>query len=59
LPDSDGITHIIIGGGSAPCIYKRLYAGFYHFVEVTVEEDNVYGEVVDIICKSGTGSERG
>ncbi len=44
----DGITHVITGGGGAPTYENDDTGGFYHFVHVTVQGDNVRAEVVDI-----------
>ncbi len=43
----NGVTHVITGGGGAPVYGKEEDGGFYHFVRVTVDRDNVSGEVVD------------
>ncbi len=48
---TDGIIHIITGGGGAPIYDKEEYGGFNHFVQVTVDGDKVNGEVVDISGK--------
>jgi predicted phosphodiesterase len=44
----DGINHVITGGGGAPLYADEKDGGFHHFVLVTVDGDNVSGEVVDI-----------
>ncbi len=43
----DGIIHIITGGGGAPLYADENSGGFYHFIVVTVDGDNVRGEVID------------
>jgi len=47
----DGINHVITGGGGAPLYADEKNGGFHHFVLVTVDGDNVRGEVVDISGK--------
>ncbi len=44
----DNVFHIITGGGGAPMYDKEEYGGFFHFIRVTVDGDNVNAEVVDI-----------
>jgi len=44
----DGITHIITGGGGAPLYAKDEDGGFYHFIVLLADGDNVRAEVVDI-----------
>ena len=44
----DGVFHIITGGGGAPMYDKEEYGGFNHFIQVTVDGENVSAEVVDI-----------
>jgi 3',5'-cyclic AMP phosphodiesterase CpdA len=48
----DGINHVITGGGGAPLYADDKNGGFHHFVLVTVDGDNVSGEVVDINGKT-------
>jgi predicted phosphodiesterase len=48
---SDGILHIITGGGGAPMYDREEDGGFFHFIQVTVDGDRVSGEVVDITGK--------
>ncbi len=43
----DGLTQIISGGGGAPLIAEDEHGGFFHFILLTVDGDNVSGEVVD------------
>ncbi|MHB8846776.1 MAG: metallophosphoesterase family protein [Nitrospirota bacterium] len=44
----NGIPYIIAGGGGAPLYTDDLNGGFHHYVSVTVDGDNVSGEVVDV-----------
>jgi predicted MPP superfamily phosphohydrolase len=44
----DGITHVITGGGGAPLYASEIEGGFNHFVQVTVDNDKVNAQVVDI-----------
>jgi acid phosphatase type 7 len=44
----DNIPHIITGGGGAPLYSKEDEGGFYHLVQVTVDNDTVCAEVIDI-----------
>ena len=44
----DGIPHVIAGGGGAPLYASDEDGGFHHYVLVTVDGDNVSGEVVDV-----------
>lgn len=43
----DGITQIITGGGGAPLYTSDEKGGFYHFILVTVNGNEVKGEVID------------
>ncbi len=45
---ADGITQVISGGGGAPLYADEKDGGFHHFVLMSVDGDNVSGEVVDI-----------
>ncbi len=47
----DGILHIISGGGGAPIYDREEDGGFFHFIQVTIDGDNVSGEVLDIAGK--------
>lgn len=42
-----GVIHVITGGGGAPLYAGDWEGGFYHFVDVTVDGEHVYFEVVD------------
>ena len=44
----DGVTHIITGGGGALLYADEAEGGFYHFILLTVDENQVKGEVIDI-----------
>ena len=44
----DGINHVISGGGGAPLYADEKDGGFHHFILVTIDGDNVSGEVVDV-----------
>lgn len=44
----DGIPYITTGGGGAPLYAKDEDGGFHHYVRMTVDGDNVAGEVVDL-----------
>jgi serine/threonine-protein phosphatase CPPED1 len=44
----DGITHIITGGGGAPLYGKDGDGAFNHFIVVTVDNDKVSSEVIDM-----------
>jgi len=44
----EGIPHVIAGGGGAPLYAKDDEGGFHHYILVTVDGDNVSGEVVDV-----------
>lgn len=44
----DGVRHFIAGGGGAPMYDAEEQGGFFHFILVTVDGDNVSGEVIDI-----------
>jgi 3',5'-cyclic AMP phosphodiesterase CpdA len=44
----DGITHIITGGGGAPLYGKDEDGAFNHFIVVTVDNDTVSSEVIDM-----------
>ena len=44
----NGIVHIITGGGGAPLYAEDKEGGFYHFVLVTVDGNEVTGKVIDI-----------
>jgi len=44
----DGIVHVITGGGGAPVYDREEDGGFFHFVRVTVDDDTVSAEVIDI-----------
>jgi hypothetical protein len=44
----DGIVHIITGGGGAPLYAGDKEGGFYHFIVVTVDGNEVTGKVIDI-----------
>lgn len=44
----DGITHIITGGGGAPLYGKDEDGAFNHFIVVTVDNDKVSSEVIDL-----------
>lgn len=43
-----GVMHIITGGGGALLYTGEEKGGFYHFILVTVDDDKVQGEVIDI-----------
>jgi predicted phosphodiesterase len=43
----DGIIHVITGGAGAPLYADENSGGFHHFIVVTVDGDNVRGEVID------------
>jgi len=44
----DGIVQIITGGGGAPLYIGDKEGGFYHFILVTVDGNEVTGKVIDI-----------
>jgi 3',5'-cyclic AMP phosphodiesterase CpdA len=44
----DGIVYIITGGGGAPLYAQEEEGGFHHYVRMTVDGDQVAGEVVDV-----------
>ncbi len=44
----DGVMHIITGGGGASLYAGEARGGFYHFILITVDEERVKGEVIDI-----------
>ena len=48
----DGIPHIITGGGGAPLYSAEEESGFPHLIRVTVDEDKVKAEVVDLNGKT-------
>jgi predicted phosphodiesterase len=43
----DGIIHVITGGGGAPLYADDKNGGFHHFIVMTVDGDNVQGELID------------
>jgi 3',5'-cyclic AMP phosphodiesterase CpdA len=45
---TDGIVHVITGGAGAPMSDSEEDGGFFHFVRVTVDDDTVSAEVIDI-----------
>ncbi len=47
----DGVMQVITGGGGAPLHADEDKGGFHHFVIVTVDGDEVRGEVVDVSGK--------
>ncbi|MDA8099288.1 MAG: metallophosphoesterase [Nitrospiraceae bacterium] len=48
----DGIAYIITGGGGAPLYADDRNGGFHHYLLMTVDGDNVTGEVVDVNGKA-------
>lgn len=44
----NNVTYVITGGGGAPLYGSKRKGGFHHFVHVTVDEDKVNAEVVDV-----------
>jgi hypothetical protein len=46
--EEDGILYIISGGGGAPLHPFRARGGYFHYVWVLVQPDQIEGEVIDL-----------
>ena len=44
----DGILYLITGGGGAPLTYFKKRGGFFHYAWISVQQQRVEGEVVDL-----------
>lgn len=53
-----GLMHIITGGGGAALYAGTEKGGFYHFIQVKVDEKKVTGKVIDITGKMKDTFER-
>jgi 3',5'-cyclic AMP phosphodiesterase CpdA len=46
--EKDGILYLITGGGGAPLASLKIRGGFFHYVWISVQQEKVEGEVVDV-----------
>jgi predicted phosphodiesterase len=46
--EKDGILYLITGGGGAPLASFKKRGGFFHYVWISVQQEKVEGEVVDL-----------
>jgi predicted phosphodiesterase len=46
--EKDGILYLITGGGGAPLSSFKKRGGFFHYVWVSVHQERIKGEVVDL-----------
>jgi hypothetical protein len=46
--EKDGILYLITGGGGAPLASFEIRGGFFHYVSISVRQERMEGEVVDL-----------
>lgn len=44
--ERNGVVYVVTGGAGAPLYLPREFGGFFHYVKITVAENNIYDKVV-------------